>query len=123
MTKELQRELTPEERFAELVAIREKEREIKRRLAEARARAEEILAQARERAAQLKAQADQELQRELKRRRAEAHAACETEARKIVAEGHAAAQRVGEHLKARHTKLCEKLRGELFFEPRPCSAE
>jgi F0F1-type ATP synthase membrane subunit b/b' len=122
MTKELQRELTPEERFAELVAVREKEKEIKRRLAEARARAEEMLAQARERAVHLKAQAAQELQRQIERRRAEAHAASEAEARKIIAESHATAHRLGEHLKARHAKLFEKLRQELLFEERPCSA-
>ncbi len=116
MTKELQRELTPEERFAELVAVREKEKEIKRRLAAARVRAEEILAQARERAAHLKAQAAQGLQREIERRRAAARAASEAEAQKIIAEGHAAVHRVGEHLKARHAKLFEKLRRELFFE-------
>lgn len=114
MTKELQRELTPEERFAELVAVREKEKEIKRRLEEARARAEEILAQARERAAQLKAQAAQELQRELERRRAEARAASEAEARKIIAQGHLLAQ--GAQGKAQHSELATKLTRELFLQ-------
>jgi hypothetical protein len=44
---ERERELTPEERFTELVAVREKEKELKRRLEEAQARAQEILGQAR----------------------------------------------------------------------------
>jgi vacuolar-type H+-ATPase subunit H len=113
---EPQRDLTPEERFTELVAVREKEKEIKRRLEEARARAEEILAQARERAAHLKAQAAQELQREIERRRAEAHAVFEAEAQKIIVEGHALAQQVSAQGKARQPELVQRLARELFFQ-------
>jgi vacuolar-type H+-ATPase subunit H len=90
---ERERELTPEERFTELVAVREKEKELKRRLEEAQARAQEILGQARERAALLRAQAAQELQRELEQLRARERAALEAEIEKILSEGRAAAQR------------------------------
>jgi F0F1-type ATP synthase membrane subunit b/b' len=113
---ERERELTPEERFTELVLVREKEKELKRRLEEAQARAQEILAHARERATLLKAQAAQELQHERERRRAEARAAYETEVHKILAEGRAAAHHAVEHATARLTPLWEKLRQELFFE-------
>jgi F0F1-type ATP synthase membrane subunit b/b' len=113
---ERERELTPEERFTELVLVREKEKEIKRRLEEAQARAQEILAHARERATLLRAQAAQELQRERERRRAEARAAYETEIQKILAEGRAAAHQAVEHAGARSIPLWERLRQELFFE-------
>ncbi len=116
MTAEQKRELTPEERFTELVLVREKEKEIKQRIEEAKARAEEIVARARERAAYLKSQGLQELQRELERRRAEARAAYEVEAHKILSEGRAAAHHAQEHIAARASHLLEKLRRELFFE-------
>ncbi len=113
---ERKRELTPEERFTELVFVREKEKEIKRRLEEAQARAQEILSQARERATLLKAQAAQDLQRELEQVRARERAACEAEVERILSEGRAAAQRSYARAHEKLAPLAERLRRQLFGE-------
>jgi vacuolar-type H+-ATPase subunit H len=113
---ERERELTPEERFTELVAVREKEKELKRRLEEAQARAQGILGQARERAALLRAQAAQELQRELEQLRARERAALEAEIEKILSEGRAAAQRAYARATEKLVPLAERLRRQLLGE-------
>lgn len=110
--KERERRPTPEERFAELIAIQEKEREIAARLQKAREEAEQIIRQAREQAAQRKAHAQQTLQRECERRRAEARAQIDAEAQRIIAEGHVAAQHLLQ--RANSTRWLEKLQQEIF---------
>lgn len=112
--KERERKPTPEERFAELIAIQEKEKEIAARLQRAREQAEHIINQAREEAAGCKAHAQQTLQRECERRRAELHAQTQAEAQRIIAEGHVAAQQLIQ--RANPTHLLERLRREIFSQ-------
>jgi F0F1-type ATP synthase membrane subunit b/b' len=108
------RTLKPEERFKELVAIREKETEVRSKLEAARTRAQERLASVGDEIDARRAEAMKRAQAEVQRMRSQGLAEAEAEARRLLERAEQEAKAIEDHVRRRQHALLDQLKEELL---------
>jgi len=103
----------PEERFRELVAIREKETQVRAKIEAAREQAQQRLASVDDEISARRAEAMAQVQAEMKRVRAEALATAEAEARRLLEQAEQEAVAIDAQVRERQRALIRQLKEEL----------
>lgn len=107
-------QVSPEERFRELVAIREKEKEIEAKLEAARAEAAQRLEEDLREIQQMRAEVERQTREEVERLRSQAVREAEAEAQELLARAEAEAEEICNQAGERVGQLVERFKRELF---------
>lgn len=107
-------EQSPEERFQELISVRDKEAEVARRLTSQQEQAQQKLSTARQALADRRQQVEQETKAEMEKARQAALAEAEAETQRIIAAGQAAAEAISQRAAQRQEELLAQLKKELL---------
>jgi len=105
---------SPEARFEELIAVRDKEEEVARKLDSQREQARQMLAEARAALAERRQRVEQETKAELEKARRAALAEAEAQAERIIADGQATAEAIRQQAAERQEELLNQLKQELL---------
>jgi vacuolar-type H+-ATPase subunit H len=105
----------PEERFRELVAIREKEQEIEAKIEAARAEADQLLEEVDRQIQQMRAEVERAAREEVERMRSQALREADEETQKLLAQAESEAQEIERKAGERIEELIPQLAKELLM--------